>query len=216
MGLELDLKSTREEYDATGIPLLRGDEDWREVFQEWYGAATTQEVNCPNAMTLGTIDEDGQPWLRVVLLKALDSRGFTFFTNTDSPKAQQLAKQPRATLHFYWKSLQRQVQIRGKVMTLPKSEAHQYFLTRPEESQMSSWISQQSQPIAGRHVLYDALEKIRATGAPAGESPEHWGGYALVPSEIEFWQGASHRLHHRVVITLTSELIACQRKILSP
>jgi pyridoxamine 5'-phosphate oxidase len=153
-------------------------------------------------MTLATVDADGQPWTRTVLLKICDARGFTFFTNYDGAKARQLAGNPRAALTFWWGALERQVNVTGTVGKTSREESAAYFHSRPAGSQLGAWASAQSEVVADRAQLEAqyaaALEKYGETDIPL---PPHWGGFRLAPQTVEFWQGRRSRLHDRLCYT---------------
>lgn len=185
-------------------PLTSGDfteagEPFR-LFSEWLDDATKSEPNDPNAMTLATVDETGLPDARMVLLKGLDARGFVFFTNTESAKGRELAAVPKAALVFHWKSLRRQVRVRGAVEEVSAEEADAYFATRPRLSQIGAWASQQSRPLEGRFALEAAVAATTARyGLGTVPRPPHWTGFRIVPVAIEFWHDRPFRLHDRVV-----------------
>jgi pyridoxamine 5'-phosphate oxidase len=168
-----------------------------EQFRDWYERAE-REVPLPHAMTLATVGGTGAPDARMVLLKGFGSEAFTFFTNLRSAKAAQLRDNPRAALVFYWRELDRQVRVRGPVELLADADSDQYFATRPRDSQIGAWASPQSEPLANRTELdsraQEAAERFEGTSVPR---PPFWGGYALRPEEIEFWQGQVARLHDR-------------------
>jgi pyridoxamine 5'-phosphate oxidase len=214
----MKLHDVRQEYDSGTGALLAGSENWADVFRQWYADANGSAEPMPNAMVLSTVASGTQagaecPRARVVLLKEFDGTGFSFFTNTGSAKSLELATNPNACLLFYWKALHRQVQICGRCEPVPEPEAAAYFASRPEESRYSSWVSRQSQPIPGRQHLLDELGRLHASGLPEGP-PHDWGGYRLLPESIEFWQGAEHRLHHRV--RFSCRFGAARAEILSP
>ncbi|HCN29334.1 MAG TPA: pyridoxamine 5'-phosphate oxidase, partial [Verrucomicrobiales bacterium] len=153
----------------------------------------------PNAMTLATIGEDGGPSARTVLLKGLDSEGFHFFTNYESRKAREIAANPRASAVFLWTQRHHQVCVRGFIQKLPREETESYFATRPAGHQIGAWVSEQSRVIPGRAWLEAREAEMRARfGEGPIPCPPHWGGYALVPDEFEFWQGRISRLHDRL------------------
>ena len=172
-----------------------------EQFRAWYERAE-REVPLPHAMTLATLDATGAPDARMVLLKGFGPEAFRFFTNLSSAKATQLSRTPRAALVLYWRELDRQVRIRGPVEELPGADSDEYFATRPRESQISAWASPQSQPLADRAALdrraQEADERFRGMSVPR---PRFWGGYAVRPEEMEFWQGQVARLHDRFLYT---------------
>jgi pyridoxamine 5'-phosphate oxidase len=151
----------------------------------------------PNAMTLATVDADGRPSARTVLLKGLDARGFLFFTNYESRKGRELAGNPQAALVFYWKELERQVCVAGRVEKLPATESEAYFKSRPRGSRVGAWASQQSAPIPNRAFLEQRWQEIEARFPADVPLPRFWGGYVLRPERIEFWQGRPSRLHDR-------------------
>lgn len=168
-------------------------------FAAWMTAALDAGLAFPNAMTLATASPDGHPSGRTVLLKGFDERGFVFFSNYESSKGQELASNPRAALVFYWFELERQVRITGQVDRLPERESDDYFASRPVGSRVSTWASHQSEVIGDRSALEQAAAEVRSR-YPAGDIPRpaHWGGYRLVPNEVEFWQGRADRLHDRL------------------
>ncbi len=167
-------------------------------FQEWLDAAIGTGIPEPNAMSLATVDANGQPWLRTVLLKLYDERGFVFFTNYDSAKARQIDANEQVALLFPWAALARQVQILGTAGRISQAESLRYFLTRPRGSQIGAWASPQSQVIRSRALLDAKVDEIRRRFAN-GEIPlpSFWGGYRVAPRLIEFWQGRENRLHDR-------------------
>ncbi len=169
-----------------------------ERFQEWYEAACASEPSNPNAMTVATIGRDGMPSARTLLMKGVDAAGFVFYTNTLSLKGEELRASPSAALCFYWKSLNRQVRIRGAVEPVSDGEADAYFATRPRDSQISAWASEQSRELSERAALEQAVRDTEAKFA--GQSvprPPYWSGYRLKPEQIEFWEERPFRLHHR-------------------
>jgi pyridoxamine 5'-phosphate oxidase len=154
----------------------------------------------PEAMALATVDAEGLPNVRTVLLKGADERGFVFYTNRDSAKGNELAASPQAALLFYWKSLGRQIRLRGPVDPATDAEADAYFATRHKESQIGACASLQSRPLASRAVLEAEVARLTESfGAGAVPRPHHWGGYRLIPLEIEFWRSGAFRLHDRIV-----------------
>jgi pyridoxamine 5'-phosphate oxidase len=169
------------------------------LFAAWLREAEAAEPNDPNAMALATVDGDGLPDVRMVLLKGFDARGFVFYTNTTSAKGRELAAQPRAALLFHWKSLRRQVRVRGSVTGVTSAEADAYFATRSRGSQLGAWASRQSQPLESRAVLEKAAADAAAKYPGEVPRPPYWLGYRIVPVEIEFWQDGAFRLHDRVL-----------------
>ena len=174
------------------------DEDPVRQFQRWYEEAIGTGIPEPNAMSLATVDPDGQPSLRSVLLKLYDARGFVFFTNYESRKATEMAGNPRVACLFPWVGLARQVCILGQVERISTAESLRYFTTRPRGSQIGAWASHQSQVISSRSLLEMKVDEMRRRFAD-GEIPlpGFWGGYRVVPHSIEFWQGRDSRLHDR-------------------
>ena len=181
------------------------DHDFEEVaepfrlFAEWLGEAEAAEPNDPNAMALATVDGDGMPNVRMVLLKGLDGGGFVFFTNYESAKGRELLASRKAALCFHWKSLRRQIRVRGPVEEVSKEEADAYFATRARGSRIGAWASQQSRPLESRFALEKAVASYAAKFA-IGEipRPDYWSGFRLIPVEIEFWRDREFRLHDRV------------------
>ncbi|KAB2939994.1 MAG: pyridoxamine 5'-phosphate oxidase [Hyphomicrobium sp.] len=175
------------------------------LFETWLHDATRHELNDPNAMALATVDASGHPNVRMVLLKAVDpaghaARGFVFFTNYESAKGKELLATPYAALDFYWKSLHRQVRVRGPVTQVSAAEADAYFATRPRSAQIGAWASLQSRPLESRFALEKAVA-IEAAKYLVGTVPRppHWSGFRLTPLEIEFWHSRLSRLHERVI-----------------
>ncbi len=175
-----------------------GDPD--RLFADWFEDAVRHEINDPDAMALATVDESGAPNVRMVLLKGFDRRGFVFYTNSESTKGVELATSPAAALCLHWKSLRRQVRMRGGVATINDEEADRYFATRSRGSRIGAWASLQSRPLADRATLEQAVESVTMRlGAGDVPRPPRWSGYRLVPLEIEFWHDRPFRLHDRLV-----------------
>lgn len=184
------------------MPELTPADDPIAFFQRWFEDATASGLYLPDSMTLATATPGGAPSARMMLLKGVDHGGFVFFTNYESRKAQELLTNPRAVLVFHWAVLQRQVRIEGTAERLPPAESQAYFQTRPRGSQIGAWASQQSAELASREELDRRVEAYEAKFA--GQDiplPPFWGGFRLLPSQIEFWQGRLNRLHDRVRYT---------------
>jgi pyridoxamine 5'-phosphate oxidase len=184
-------------------PLTGGDfSDAPEPFQlfaDWLGEARTSEPNDPNAMALATVDETGLPNVRMVLLKGLDEAGFVFYTNFESRKGRELLASHKAALLFHWKSLRRQVRVRGRVEEVTAAEADAYYASRPRGSRIGAWASKQSQPLEGRFALEAAVAQYTLKfGLGEIPRPEYWSGFRVVPETIEFWHDRQFRLHDRI------------------
>ncbi len=172
------------------------------LFADWLADATKAEVNDPNALALATVDEDGLPDVRMVLLKGVDEGGFVFYTNFESAKGREILSSMKAAMCFHWKSLRRQVRVRGPVEIVSDEEADAYFETRPRGSRIGAWASKQSRPLESRFALEKAVAEYTARHAIGTiPRPEYWSGFRLVPSQIEFWHDRPFRLHDRIVFT---------------
>ena len=182
------------------------DRDPFDLFGEWFNEAEKSEPNDPNAVALATADADGQPAVRMVLLKDYDRDGFVFYTNLESNKGRNLAANPKAALLFHWKSLRRQVRIEGPVLPVTKEEADAYFASRARGSQIGAWASEQSRPLSGRFDLEKRVAKFTAQfGISAVPRPDHWSGFRVAPNRIEFWKDGAFRLHDRFVFSKTDD-----------
>lgn len=194
----MDLADFRKEYSDRGLKRDEMHADPVAQFAAWFAQATELGLHEPNAMTLATVDATGMPYQRTVLLKYYDSQGFVFFSNYGSRKARQMEENPRVSLLFPWITLERQVIIQGVVEKISTAESLKYFASRPRESQIGAWVSNQSEVITSRKFLMQKLAEIKEKFAH-GEIPlpSFWGGYRVVPQTLEFWQGGPARLHDR-------------------
>lgn len=184
----------------SGLDEKEIDPDPIKQFQVWLDDAFAAKIPLAEAMTLATATPDGRPSARIVLLKQVDLDGFVFFTNYRSAKARQLDANPYAALVFYWNQLERQVRVEGSVARVSTEESRDYFQTRPRESQIGAWASDQSEVISGRDVLEQRARELETLYCDREiDCPEHWGGYRLTPERIEFWKGRVGRLHDRIL-----------------
>ena len=198
MAILPDISALRRDYTQAGLRRSDLKTDPFEQFETWFQQACEAQLLEPNAMVLATVDRDHGPWQRTVLLKSFDRRGFVFYTNYESRKAQQITENSQVSILFPWLALERQVQIRGTAAKVPTAESLQYFLSRPRGSQLGAWCSQQSSIISSRQLLEMQFAKIQEK-FEQGEIPlpPFWGGYRITPVYFEFWQGRSNRLHDR-------------------
>lgn len=197
-----DLSDIRREYAKGGLRRADLPQNPMDLFELWMTQARDAELSDPTAMCVATVDEHGQPFQRIVLLKRFDDTGFVFFTNLGSRKAQQIAVNNKVSLHFPWHPLERQVSVLGEAQPLSTAEVIKYFMTRPKESQIAAWVSQQSSKLSARQVLEGKFMEMKAKFAKGDVPlPSFWGGYLIKPSSIEFWQGGEHRLHDRFIYT---------------
>lgn len=198
------LKSTIRHYGKTSLTEQACPKDPIELFNQWLNEAIANEPFEPNAMTLATVDNSGQPSARIVLLKDVSELGFTFFTNYHSAKALAMADNKQVALVFWWPVSERQVRIEGSVQKTSASESSDYFAIRTRESKLGAHASPQSQIIPNRNVLDERFAELQTRYAETDDipRPEHWGGYRVTPHKIEFWQGGLHRMHDRICYTL--------------
>lgn len=195
----MKLEDIRREYTLQGLDRESLDPDPFRQFDQWLQQAVDADMTTdPTAMSLATVDADGQPSQRVVLLKHSDERGFVFYTNLESRKARDIAGNPKVCLHFPWTPLERQIVIYGEAQKLSVTEATRYFISRPRNSQIAAWTSHQSRKIGSRKLLEQAFEQMKHKFQDGDiPIPSFWGGYRVVPTKIEFWQGRGSRLHDR-------------------
>jgi pyridoxamine 5'-phosphate oxidase len=195
----------------------KGPIDPLDLFEEWFARARATEPIDPHAMAVATVDTSSRPDVRMVLMNARDHRGFVFFTNFESRKAEQLKARPDAALVFHWKSQRRQVRARGPMEIVTDAEADAYFASRSRGSQIASSVSRQSQPLESRTELIGEFEKLkRALEDEPVRRPPHWSGFRIVPYEIEFWQDGEFRLHDRVRFTRRDSIAPWSRQRLYP
>lgn len=199
----MDIQALRQNYTRAGLSRNNLDTSPFEQFDTWFKQALDASLTEPNAMTLATASADGIPSIRTVLLKTYDHTGLVFFTNYQSKKAQDINQNPQVALHFSWLEFERQVRVTGAAAKVPTVESIRYFATRPKGSQLGAWISQQSSVISSRNLLEMQFASIKQKFS-GGEVPipDFWGGYRVVPTVFEFWQGRENRLHDRFSYTL--------------
>jgi pyridoxamine 5'-phosphate oxidase len=194
----MDLGQLRQEYTKKGLDVDQLDKNPFKQFETWFQEATAGQVLEPNAMQIATVSNSGRPSLRTVLLKAFDEQGFVFYTNYHSQKAQDIAQNPQVVLLFFWKELERQVEITGRAEKVSTLESLKYFTSRPRGSQLGAWVSQQSSIITSRSLLEIKLDEMKRKFKEGSiPLPDFWGGFRIVPDTFEFWQGRPSRLHDR-------------------
>lgn len=214
--MNLSVADLRQNYTLAGLTEEYTPGSPFELFQTWLNQAVEAKLTEPNAMTLATASPDGKPSGRIVLLKGFSERGFVFYTNYESQKGQQLMQNPWASLVFWWAELERQVRITGQVEQVSPEESDEYFQSRPHSSQLGAWASEQSKVIPNRQILEEKMEQLREQYIEhTVPRPSHWGGFRVIPTTIEFWQGRPSRLHDRLLYQ-TSQDGNWTKKRLSP
>ena len=197
-------KYNLEEKDLNSNPILQ--------FQKWFAEAEENELNEPYAMTLATATKDGKPSARIVLMRNADENGFTFYSNYTSKKGHDILENPKASLLFFWQELERQVRIEGTLIKQSEKESDNYFNSRPRESKLGAWTSEQSKVISSREILDERFAEVSKKYPDENvPRPPYWGGYILKPTAIEFWQGRPSRLHDRILYTLENGVWKIER-----
>lgn len=198
-----DLSDIRRDFASDGLLESNISADPFEQFSSWFDEALKADILDPNAMTVSTVGADNKPSARVVLLKGFDADGFVFFTNYGSKKGSDLAKNPNAVMSFFWRELNRQVIIYGTVEKTSRDESEDYFTSRPVDSRLAAWASEQSTRIEAREVLERRFDEFRKKFGDEVPLPPFWGGFRLTPNKFEFWQGRQNRMHDRFVYELS-------------
>lgn len=202
----MDIGHLRVKYTTKGLDVKDLDANPLKQFEIWFNDAINEQLLEPNAFSLATVGNDMMPSIRTVLLKIFDEKGFVFFTNYKSTKAKQIEENPKAAALFAWLELERQVKIEGSIEKIPTGDSLKYFLSRPKGSQLGAWVSHQSEIISSRSLLEQKFDEIKRKFVK-GEIPfpSFWGGYAIKPTKIEFWQGGQDRLHDRFLYELQKD-----------
>lgn len=202
----MKIADIRRSYTMDKLDLDKLNADPFLQFEAWLKDAVAAELPDPTAMCVATVDASGQPSQRLVLLKDVNSKGFVFYTNLGSRKASELEQNPKVSLHFPWHPLERQVIVYGTAERVPASQVMSYFLSRPKESQLAAWASEQSRPVSTRQVLMQKFAEIKHKFEQGDVPvPSFWGGFLVKPHQIEFWQGGEHRLHDRFMYKLQTD-----------
>ncbi len=195
----MTLADLRKDYSMAGLSEKDLARDPFRQFDKWFGEAVAAKIDEPNAMVLSTADRTGRPASRTVLLRAVDGRGFVFYTHYEGRKGRELEVNPRASIVFPWFAIERQVIVEGPVAKVPAEQSDAYFASRPRPNQLSAWVAQQSSIITGREALEQGMKAVEAQFSGRNvPRPPHWGGYRLDPETVEFWQGRRSRLHDRL------------------
>jgi pyridoxamine 5'-phosphate oxidase len=207
----MNIADLRQEYMRAGLSEAQADADPIRQFERWFEDALRAKLPLPNAMTLATVTPEGAPSARIVLLKGVEQGAFLFYTNYLSRKGRELEQRAQACLVLLWSDLERQVRIDGVVQKVTAADSDAYYATRPLGARLSAWASAQSATVATRKILEDSMEKARRQHGDQPPRPANWGGYRVVPHEIEFWQGRADRLHGRLRYRRAGETWAIER-----
>lgn len=211
MPVSQNIADIRKDYQLSTLDEHTAGNDPLAFFGKWFAEAEAAGVEEVNAMTLATVDVHNKPHARIVLLKALEQKGFVFYTNYSSSKGREIDANTNVAAVFFWKELERQVRIEGTVQKVPPEESDHYFHSRPKGSQLGAWASPQSQVIPTRDILDNNYKQYENQFGDSIPRPPHWGGYCIIPHYIEFWQGRSNRMHDRIAFLQDSEGWKVQR-----